>query len=168
MTPPRIQLRPAVAEDLNAILDLERDTGTAPHWPRATYAAILSADSTAPQRCLIVAHDGELPAGFAVGLLHPGGSVAELESIVVAVGVRRSGVGRALCTAVFEWCRSHGATEIILEVRAAGTAAVALYTSLGFTQTGRRPRYYRDPEDDAIIMRLPLPSSPPVLSSSPA
>jgi [ribosomal protein S18]-alanine N-acetyltransferase len=168
MTPPRIQLRPAVAADLNAILDLERDTATAPHWSRAAYAAILGEDATAPQRCLIVAHDGELPAGFAVGLLHPADHVAELESVVVAIGVRRAGIGRALCTAVFDWCRLRGATEIVLEVRAAGTGAIALYSSLGFTETACRPRYYRDPEDDAVMMRLPLASSPTALSSLPA
>jgi ribosomal protein S18 acetylase RimI-like enzyme len=164
MTPPQIQLRPAVAEDLNAILDLERATETAPHWSRAAYTAILDAatPNTVP-RCLIVAHDGELPAGFAVGLIRPADRVAELESVVVAGSVRRAGIGRALCAAVFEWCRSQGASEIILEVRANSTAAIALYTGLGFAQTGRRPHYYRDPDDDALGMRLSLedrPSSP--------
>jgi ribosomal protein S18 acetylase RimI-like enzyme len=46
--------------------------------------------------------------------------------------------------------------EIALEVRAASAGAIALYATLGFTQTGRRPRYYRDPEDDAVVMRLEL------------
>jgi ribosomal-protein-alanine N-acetyltransferase len=160
---PQIQLRPALASDLDGILDLECDTDNAPHWPRASYAAILDAPD-AQQRCLIVACDAEMLAGFAVGLMHPADRVAELESVVVAIGVRRAGIGRALCTAVLAWCRSHGASEIILEVRAASTAAIALYTGLGFTQTARRPRYYHHPEDDALLMRLSLedrPTSPP-------
>jgi ribosomal-protein-alanine N-acetyltransferase len=157
MTPPQIQLRPAVAADLDDILDLERSTTTAPHWPRAAYAAILA--ESPPLRCLIVAHDRVLPAGFAVGLIHPADHTAELESVVVAASVRRAGIGRALCDAVVDWCRSHAATEITLEVRAASAPAIALYSSLGFTQIARRPRYYHDPVDDALILRLPLTAS---------
>jgi len=120
--------------------------------------------------------------GFAVGLLHPAccnptgiGSaavleqaegaaelesvavperIAELESVVVALAARRSGVGRTLCRAVFDWCREQDATEIDLEVRASSEGAVALYVSLGFELVGRRPRYYCAPDDDALILRL--------------
>ncbi|MGA1981430.1 MAG: GNAT family N-acetyltransferase [Acidobacteriaceae bacterium] len=177
MTPPQVQLRPATASDLNAILALERAAENAPHWPPSSYAAVLAAagdersgQASAPQRCLIVAYGGALLVGFAVGLVNPAPGklaatcVAEFESVVVAPAARRSGLGRALCSAVFDWCRSHGATEVVLEVRAAGTGAIALYTSLGFTQTGSRSRYYHNPTDDALLMRLALedrPTSPP-------
>ncbi len=70
--------------------------------------------------------------------------------------MRRSGIGRALCAAVLDWCRLQAATEIVLEVRAASAGAIALYSSLGFAEIGSRPRYYHDPEDDALLMRLPL------------
>ncbi len=154
MNPPRVELRHAIASDLAAILVLERATENAPHWPPSAYAAIL--DSTAQQRCLIVAHANGVLAGFAVGLLHHDEHLAELEGVAVAANARRAGVGRALCCAVFDWCRSEGATEVVLEVRAASAGAIALYVALGFTQTGRRPRYYHDPEDDALAMRLQL------------
>ena len=114
--------------------------------------------ANAIQRCLFVADkDGSL-AGFAVGLLHPVASerTAELESVVVSDSYRRAGIGRALCRAVFDWSRSQGATELILEVRASSSAAIALYAGLGFTLAARRPRYYRDPNDDALLMRLLL------------
>jgi ribosomal-protein-alanine N-acetyltransferase len=160
MTASRVQLRRAVASDIDEVVALERATGNAPHWPPAAYAAILG--SAAQQRCLIVARTDEVMTGFAVGLIHPVASdsasrTAELESVVVAVHARRAGLGRSLCAAVIDWCRSQHASELILEVRAAGAGAIALYTSLGFTPTGRRPRYYRDPEDDALAMRLQLP-----------
>jgi len=82
--------------------------------------------------------------------------IAELESVVVSAGARRTGIGRALCRAVLDWSRFRGASEVILEVRANSTAAVALYTSFGFTLTARRSRYYQDPEDDALLLRLAL------------
>jgi ribosomal-protein-alanine N-acetyltransferase len=82
--------------------------------------------------------------------------IAELESVVVSANARRAGIGRALCLAVLDWCRAQCATEVVLEVRAASAAAVALYAGLGFTLAARRPRYYRDPDDDALLLRLPL------------
>jgi ribosomal protein S18 acetylase RimI-like enzyme len=82
--------------------------------------------------------------------------IAELESVVVSASARRAGIGRALCRAVFDWSHSQDATEVVLEVRASSSAAIALYASLGFTLTARRPRYYQDPADDALLMRLPL------------
>jgi ribosomal-protein-alanine N-acetyltransferase len=171
------QIRPVVASDLNALLALDRATENAPHWPLASYAAILDAagdrstgqPSLSPGRRLIVAHRGGLLAGFAVGLVNPVPShtgapcTAELESVVVASAARRAGLGRALCRSLFDWYGSLGATDVILEVRAASSGAIALYTGLGFAQAGRRLRYYRNPDDDALVMRLPLrdlPSSP--------
>ena len=82
--------------------------------------------------------------------------IAELESVVVSANSRRAGIGRALCLAVLDWSRSQGATEVVLEVRAHSAAAVALYASLGFTLSACRPRYYRDPDDDALLMRMVL------------
>jgi [ribosomal protein S18]-alanine N-acetyltransferase len=167
-----VQLRAARREDLDAIVALDRATELAPHWPVTAYTAILNVTCAdperLPQRCLIVAehllvegatHPPPL-VGVAVGLVHPappqdaGPCLAELEDVVVAAHCRRAGIGRALCAAVLDWCRSQGATEAVLEVRAANAAAIALYTQLGFEQAGLRPGYYRDPEDDAVTMLL--------------
>ncbi|HEY4381608.1 MAG TPA: N-acetyltransferase [Acidobacteriaceae bacterium] len=165
MTLPQVQIRPALQTDFVLIVALERATEYAPHWSPATYASLLEAPVTGPNRCVFVAVKDAVLVGFAVGLMHvlpvesalpQSGIAAELESVVVAANARRLGVGRALCTAVVEWSRAHGAAETILEVRATSAGAIALYTSLGFSPAGRRPRYYRDPGDDALVMRLPL------------
>lgn len=180
MTLPQFHLRSAVASDLDAILAVERATDLAPHWPPAAYAGIMESTDlgapsidlrapfiprsmrngcgTATQRCLFVAEKNDSLAAFAVGLLNPAASnrIAEVESVVVSANARRAGIGRALCHAVLDWSRSQGATEVVLEVRAHSTAAVALYASLGFTLSARRPRYYRDPDDDALLLRLVL------------
>ena len=154
MSAPQFHLRRAIASDLDAVLALERATALAPHWPPSTYAEILQ--SVAPQRSLFIAEKNNSLAGFAVGLLHAStpDSIAELESVVVSDSYRRAGIGRALCRAVLDWSRSHGATEAVLEVRAGSAAAIALYASLGFTLAARRPHYYRDPGDDALLMRM--------------
>ena len=148
------EIRPANVSDLDALFALERSIPTAPHWPRAAYAAILSENIFIPRRCLIVAVADGL-VGFAVGIAHPSGD-SELESVAVAEPARRKGVGGALCMAVAEWCRGVGASELLLEVRVSSTGAIALYTKLGFVAVGTRARYYRNPPDDAVVMRLVL------------
>jgi ribosomal-protein-alanine N-acetyltransferase len=60
--------------------------------------------------------------------------------------------------AVKDWSRSEGATEVVLEVRES-SAAVEFYREFGFEQTGRRSAYYRDPVEDAVIMRAALPGT---------
>jgi ribosomal-protein-alanine N-acetyltransferase len=81
-------------------------------------------------------------------------SVGELESVVVAEDARRMGLGRALCKGILGWCRDRGVREIELEVRSRNYSAKRLYTSLGFVEEGLRRGYYRDPIDDAALMRI--------------
>lgn len=150
-------VRLASAADLGDVIQLERATAEAPHWAEAEYAAMLGPASGVVRRCLFVA-EGELGLiGFAVGkVIGIGESSSELESVAVGTLARRGGVGRMLCTAVINWCRAQGAMAIELEVRAASTGAIALYSGLGFVAKGRRPRYYKEPVDDALLMRLDL------------
>jgi ribosomal-protein-alanine N-acetyltransferase len=148
-----MRVRAGQAEDLEAVVALERAAAEAPHWPVGVYEAMVQAD--AGFRGLFVAEDAAGLVGFAVGSCHAGGC-GELESVVVEVGSRRAGTGRALCAAVLEWCRARGADAVELEVRAGSLGAIALYRQLRFIEVGRRPGYYRDPEDDAVLMRAPL------------
>ena len=151
--------------DLEEILELERRIAEAPHWNSSEYEEILGASDGEVRRkqegvwrCLLVAKYGGRHGGFAVGsVVFCGENVdGELESVAVAPEVRRGGVGRALCGAVLSWCAEHGANSVALEVRRGSAAAIALYRGLGFRETGVRRRYYRDPEEDALLMGLDL------------
>jgi [ribosomal protein S18]-alanine N-acetyltransferase len=170
MTKAPVILRAGQPADLDAIVALDRATDTAPHWPIAAYSMLLASSAASSQpRYLVVA---EVPAaetapsaarlaGFAVAVLNPTlpQSTAELEDVIVTLNFRRTGIGRALCAAAIQWACSHGAVEITLEVRSASLGAIALYRDLGFLQVGRRPGYYSDPADDAVLMRLEFDSS---------
>ena len=153
-------VRLAGAADLEAVIQLERATANAPHWAASEYAAMLVPASASGEvrRCLFVAESELGLIGFAVGKVIGIGleSSSELESVAVGSTARRAGVGRALCAAVIGWCRAQGTAAIELEVRAASAGAIALYSSLGFAVEGRRPRYYQEPADDAVLMRLKL------------
>jgi len=157
MTTHNWEIREARESDLAEVILLERETVTAPHWSAAEYAALL-ANKGGVRRCLYVARQAYGLGGFAIGSVvgTAPDAEAELESVVVASDLRRQGLGSALCRAVMEWSHREGAAAITLEVRAASPWALRLYGGLGFVAIGRRPGYYHDPNDDAIVMRCAL------------
>lgn len=67
---------------------------------------------------------------------------------------RRQGIARALLTAALAQAREQHAKMAWLEVRPSNTAALALYQSFGFQEVGRRPGYYSDNGEDALIYAL--------------
>jgi ribosomal-protein-alanine acetyltransferase len=81
---------------------------------------------------------------------------AELESIAVSEAAQRQGVGRRLILALVGELKAAGAHEVFLEVRASNQRALEFYRSMGWVESGRRSRYYADPEEDAVLMNLGL------------
>jgi [ribosomal protein S18]-alanine N-acetyltransferase len=147
--------------DVAGVVALERGVAEAPHWAESDYAAIVNAYGVVEgsvRRCLFVAEAEGRLVGFAVGKVIGlgAGIVAELESVVVDLAARRSGVGRALCAAVITWSRGQRVAAVELEVRVGSGGAIALYVGLGFVVVGRRGGYYRGPVEDAVLMRLEL------------
>ncbi len=76
----------------------------------------------------------------------------EVQRIAVLPGSRRLGVGRKLMEAMVRSAREQEASAISLEVRESNRAARSLYESCGFAAEAVRKRYYRKPEEDAVIM----------------
>ena len=149
-------LRPGRPADLYAVLALERATPEAPHWSEADYleTVLPGGSGGAVRRQLIVAETEASLIGFVVGGVLFTELRGEIESVAVADSARRMGVGRALCTAVLAWCRETGARRVELEVRAGSGGAIALYGGLGFEVVGRRPGYYAQPREDALVMSV--------------
>jgi ribosomal-protein-alanine N-acetyltransferase len=105
----------------------------------------------------MVAELGEAIVGFIVmsGTLE----AVELESVAVKETFRGQGIGGELCRAAMRWAGEQGAAKMELEVRASNAAARAMYGSLGFVAQGLRARYYRAPEEDAVLMMAGLAGS---------
>ncbi|MBV9669789.1 MAG: GNAT family N-acetyltransferase, partial [Acidobacteriales bacterium] len=73
----------------------------------------------------------------------------ELENLFVVSGQRRKGLARQLLSGLQASIGS--SARLYLEVREQNHAARVLYESLGFQKTGMRKRYYREPDDDALL-----------------
>ena len=77
-------------------------------------------------------------------------------NLAVSPDYRRQGVGQALVNALVEHLRQNKVIALLLEVRVSNAPAIALYKGLGFVQVGRRPKYYHNPREDALILRKEL------------
>lgn len=131
-------IRPATEADLEAIGQIQRDSPTASHWDPSEY---LDHDC-------VVAEDGGVICGFLVSRDLAG----EREILNVAVDPvrRRGGIGRALLT--FELSRP--AQDWFLEVRESNQEALRFYSHACFQAVGKRPGYYDNPPESAIVMRF--------------
>ena len=78
----------------------------------------------------------------------------EILNLAVGNGCRRRGVATKLVRTALEHARTAGARRAYLEVRASNEGGIALYMRLGFCKEGRRPHYYREPAEDAILLVL--------------
>ena len=74
-------------------------------------------------------------------------------NVAVHPDYRRQGIARMLVTELVAALAKKGVSSLALEVRASNVPAISLYEQLGFIQVGRRPNYYRNPKEDAYILR---------------
>ena len=141
--------------DLDGVIEIERSLELAPHWPRSAWFSALD-EHTNPHRIALVAVNlsSHAIAAFAVTSLLP--PQAELEIVAVAPEFQRQGLARLLFAALKNELQARHVTEVSLEVRASNGPALALYKQLGFEETARRPRYYADPIEDAVLLSLRL------------
>jgi ribosomal-protein-alanine N-acetyltransferase len=118
--------------------------------PRPWSAAIWRGELSSPYGLYLVIEDrgevfGQIGVRHVLGELH-------ITTIAVRPEYRRRGHARALIGAAL--AAFPDASRVHLEVRPTNAKAIALYESLGFRETGRRPRYYGD--EDAVLMTLNL------------
>ena len=150
------KVRPATAADIPAIMELEKDAATAAHWSGAQYEALLAEDiSDGPSRLSFVVEEEGAILGFVVA--HQITGEWEIENLVIREAAHRRGLGRHLVVKFLETARSCSAEVVFLEVRESNQGARSLYEQLAFVESGRRPRYYSDPQEDAIQYRLKMP-----------
>ena len=81
---------------------------------------------------------------------------SDMMNIAVHPDFRRRGIAEALVAELEAALRQRGSRALTLEVRDSNAPAIALYEKLGFAQIGLRKNYYRNPKEDARILRKEL------------
>jgi ribosomal-protein-alanine N-acetyltransferase len=142
----RIQA-PAAEADIDVIVSLEIESFTNP-WSRDTLVwELQNSDVT---RVYLLRDETERAVAFCIvwvifDELH-------INTLAVSPSQRRRGLASTLMAAVMADAAAAGARRATLEMRASNTAALALYTRLGFQVSATRPRYYSSPVEDALIL----------------
>ena len=131
--------------DLPQVIAIERRVFPTP-WSLAMFVLELSK----PSGLCLAAIDPETSKLVGYLVLARYDTVWHLMNIAVDPLRRREGIARAMLEEMFE--RAGPDEQFTLEVRTSNAPAIALYERYGFRPAGRRPRYYRDTGEDAMIM----------------
>ncbi len=144
----------ATGDDALALAALERRCYTNPWTPRHFTEALGD-----PHQVVLLARDpgergaeGRGIAGYCV--VSCVADEAEVHNVATAPDRRRRGLARLLLDVGLRLAARRGARAALLEVRAGNQAARALYGAAGFRVVGTRRGYYRDPPEDAVVMRM--------------
>lgn len=136
-------------EDVRAVHEIEKLSFRTP-WPAHAFEQELRGNRLARY---VVARAGDAVVGFAgVWLMVDD---AHVTTFGVHPDWRRQGIGRQLLLNLHELSVALGARQMTLEVRVSNAGAQALYRSFGFEIVGRRPHYYTDDGEDALVMTTP-------------
>lgn len=146
-----VPIRILEIRDIPAILRLQCSSPAAAQWSESAYREMIRAG----QNAWVAELDGTL-AGFLVMRL----IAAEMEILNLAVyaNLRRRGVGTALLRHALLRGAQSGSSKVFLEVRSSNKEARSFYEAHGFVPAGARRRYYRDPDEGALILALALDS----------
>ena len=133
--------------DLDAIVALESESFTNP-WSRQTLEWELR-NSDVTFIYVLRLDEGSVAAFCVCWMIF---DELHINTIAVSPAERRRGLGTALMMHVMAEAAARHAVRATLEVRASNIAALKLYEGLGFRVTATRPRYYSQPEEDALIL----------------
>lgn len=141
-----MKIREMEVTDMEQVMAIEQALFSVPWSETGLFSFLLRQDAL-----FLVAEEKESILGF-------GGILMALdEGDILKIGVmpkmQGQGIGRKLLDALIRKAGEKGVSSIYLEVRASNQAAVHLYRSFGFQQTGIRKDYYEYPREDGITMR---------------
>ena len=144
----RFHIRRMMAEDVPAVAELDRISFSLPWTERSFHFEVTSNPAS---RCWVAEEGGRIVGVVVAWLLL---DEVHIATIATHPEYRRQGIAQALLAHVLKLGAQEGALSSFLEVRASNFAAQAMYHKFGYEVTGRRPRYYKDNGEDAILMTL--------------
>ena len=155
--PAQIIITRMTEHDLLEVVEIEEASGLS-RWGWAAYYAELQGTN---RDLMLIARMASSPiiehqriAGYIVARESAG--ELHINNVAVREQYRRRGIGRLLLGQIMETGRRLKVHVAFLEVRSGNQAAQALYERTGFKAIARRPDYYSDPREDAVVMSLTL------------
>jgi ribosomal-protein-alanine N-acetyltransferase len=145
----RTQVRSMRMSDIPAVHEIERSSFNEP-WPEHALRQELTGNRLA--RYLVAERERRVVGYAGVWLMV---DEAHITTFGVLPDARRTGVGARMLLAVADLALELGAARLTLEVRPTNAPARRLYERFGFAEVGRRPRYYTDDGEDALVMTTP-------------
>lgn len=145
-----VEVRAATVADLATVSAIEAAAFSDP-WSPEAFEALLGKPQVA--WTVAVTSDGTV-VGYCILLL--AGVEGDVANIATASGWRGRGVAHLLLAEACRTARQRGGEALFLEVREGNAPARALYARHGFLPVGRRRAYYRDPVEDALVLRWTL------------
>lgn len=134
-------------EHVAAVAELEKICFGTEAWSEKSVASEL----TNALSLWLVALDGDRVAGYVGSQTVMDES--DMMNVAVSPDYRRRGIGEQLVLSLAQALKQKGSHCLSLEVRASNAPAIGLYEKLGFRQVGLRKNYYRNPKEDALILR---------------
>jgi len=141
-----IEITKMTAAHVSQVAELERQCFHDP-WSERSIASELSN----PLALWLVAVEGDTVVGYVGSQTVP--PETDMMNVAVNLERRREGIAERLIDALVTELKAIGSTSLALEVRASNVPAIRLYEKLGFLEVGRRKNYYRNPREDALILR---------------
>jgi len=135
-------------EDLPAVISLDKLSFSLP-WPERSFRFELTENSAS--RCWVAEMDGKIVGMIVAWLLV---DEAHIATIATHPDHRGQGIARNLLMYALRYMSKEGAVTSFLEVRERNIPAQEMYRKFGYEEVGRRKRYYKDTNEDAILMTL--------------
>jgi [ribosomal protein S18]-alanine N-acetyltransferase len=141
-------IRRMMLEDVPAVHEIDMLSFSLP-WPERSFHFELTGNPVS--RGWVAEVDGRIAAMLVLWFIV---DEAHIATIAVHPDYRRRGIGEQILVFALRAARKEGAERAFLEVRAGNAAAQAMYKKYGFEVAGVRPRYYKDNNEDALLMNL--------------
>lgn len=148
--PARGRLRPMREADVDAVMEIEHRAYPFP-WTHGIFRDCLRAGYPA----WIVQEGGRI---LGYGVLSVAADEAHVLNLCIDPDEHGQGLGRRLLRSLLRLAHGLGVRRVFLEVRPSNPHAIGLYEDEGFSEIGRRPRYYPQHvgREDAIVMAKEL------------
>jgi len=141
-----VEIMAMKAEHIDDVLEIEETCFHIP-WTRADFKREINDNKMAIYRVAVV--DGKI-VGYA-GMWHVVNE-GQITNVAVLPEYRRQGIGDAIMVEFIKIAQEREMIGITLEVKISNLSAQKLYTKFGFRPEGFRKNYYKDTNEDAVIM----------------